>query len=168
MVDGHVALTVDRLSKTYHVAGLFRASRTVHALKETSLSLRRGETLGVIGKSGSGKSTLARCITRLIEPTSGSTVLGRSDGGRAMRQRMQIVFQDPFRSLNPRRTVGQSITEGPVNFGVPAPMLSRGPASSWISSVSIPMRSSAIRTSFPVVSASESRLPEHWPWSLTS
>ncbi|MET0742142.1 MAG: ABC transporter ATP-binding protein [Microvirga sp.] len=121
VIDGHVALSVDRLSKTYHVSGMFRESRTVHALRETSLSLRRGETLGIIGESGSGKSTLARCMTQLIQPTSGRTVLGRSERGRTLRQRMQIVFQDPFRSLNPRRTIGQSITEGPINFGAPRP-----------------------------------------------
>jgi peptide/nickel transport system ATP-binding protein len=81
--------------------------------------------LGVVGESGSGKSTLARCVVRLVDPTSGSLRLcdreiahAHGEGLRRERRRVQIVFQDPYRSLNPRRTVGQSIVECPVNFGV--------------------------------------------------
>jgi len=112
-----VALVANDLSKTYRSHHLLRGTRTVAALKSTSLTLRRGETLGVIGESGSGKSTLARCITRLLEPSTGSIEL--SDAGkRPFRQRIQIVFQDPYRSLNPRRTVGSAIIEGPMNFGL--------------------------------------------------
>ena len=88
-------------------------------------SLRRGETLGVVGESGSGKSTVARCIARLIEPTDGAILIEGADvaklGARALRphrKRVQIVFQDPYRSLNPRRTVGAAIAEGPLNFGM--------------------------------------------------
>ena len=92
-----------------------------------TLEVLPGETVGIVGESGSGKSTVARCIARLIEPTSGNIF---ADGlsvaslqGRdlsPLRRVVQVVFQDPYRSLNPRRTVGQSIIEGPVNFGVPA------------------------------------------------
>ncbi len=117
VVTGDVALSAERLQKTYQSGGLFRDRRTVHALKGASLSVRRGETLGIIGESGSGKSTLARCITDLIEPSSGTVSMVSTDRNRAFRQRIQMVFQDPFRSLNPRRTVGQSIIEGPTNFG---------------------------------------------------
>ncbi|OCP36037.1 ABC transporter ATP-binding protein [Ensifer sp. LC163] len=117
VVNGDVAVKVDTLTKTYHSGGIFRDRRTVHALQGASLSVRRGETLGIIGESGSGKSTLARCITQLIEPSSGSVTLAAAKNGRAFRQRIQMVFQDPYRSLNPRRTVGQSIIEGPMNFG---------------------------------------------------
>ena len=86
--------------------------------------VRQGETLGIVGESGFGKSTVARCIARLIEPSSGRIVIGDADFAsisrtqlRALRRRVQIVFQDPYRSLNPRRTVGQAIVEGPMNYG---------------------------------------------------
>jgi peptide/nickel transport system ATP-binding protein len=113
---GPLALTVTSIAKTYSVRSAFRGTREVAALKPTSLTLRRGETVGIIGESGSGKSTLARCITRLIEPTAGRAELPNGSG-KPFRRRIQIVFQDPYRSLNPRRTVGQSIIEGPMNFG---------------------------------------------------
>ncbi|HAQ00416.1 MAG TPA: microcin ABC transporter ATP-binding protein, partial [Rhodospirillum rubrum] len=78
------------------------------------------------GESGSGKSTVARCIARLIDPTSGDIFAdGRSVATATKRElspfrrHVQVVFQDPYRSLNPRQTVGESIIEGPVNFGVP-------------------------------------------------
>ena len=77
-----------------------------------------------MGESGSGKSTVARCAIRLIQPDSGSILVNDTDiaklresGLRHLRREIQIVFQDPYRSLNPRRTVGQSIVEGPMNFG---------------------------------------------------
>jgi peptide/nickel transport system ATP-binding protein len=88
--------------------------------------LRKGRTLGIVGESGSGKSTVARCIVRLIDPTSGGIRLaGReiSDLSRRLlqphRKRIQIIFQDPYRSLNPRITVGETIAEGPINYGMP-------------------------------------------------
>lgn len=118
-VPGPLALTVRDIAKTYSVRSAFGGTREVTALKPTSLTLHRGETIGVIGESGSGKSTLARCITRLIEPSSGEAALLGESGGKPFRRRIQIVFQDPYRSLNPRRTVGQSIIEGPMNFGMP-------------------------------------------------
>src|SRR5437588_82809 len=80
----------------------------------------------IVGESGSGKTTLARCIARLIEPTGGEVRLGGVDLARlkrrelrALRRRVQVVFQDPYRSLNPRRSVGHAIIEGPLNYGVP-------------------------------------------------
>jgi peptide/nickel transport system ATP-binding protein len=112
------------LDKRYGSLGVFGGGRLVHAAKEVSFDLRRGETLGIVGESGSGKSTVARCIMRLIDPTSGEVLLSGDDIARISEGRLrphrrdiQIVFQDPYRSLNPRRTVGQSIVEGPVNFG---------------------------------------------------
>ncbi len=98
--------------------------REVHAAQDVTLTLRKGRTLGIVGESGSGKSTVARCIVRLIDPTSGGIRLaGReiSDLSRHAlqphRKKIQIVFQDPYRSLNPRITIGESICEGPINFG---------------------------------------------------
>ena len=96
-----------------------------------NLHVRRGETLGVVGESGSGKSTVARCIARLIEPSDGAILIEGADVAklssgalRPHRKRVQIVFQDPYRSLNPRRTVGAAIVEGPINFGM-APNVAR-------------------------------------------
>jgi peptide/nickel transport system ATP-binding protein len=111
-------LSVEGLSKTYVSRHLTGRTRTVPALLPTSLTIARGETVGVIGESGSGKSTLARCIADLVEPSGGSVRLAESAQARPFRRRVQIVFQDPYRSLNPRRTVGQSIVEGPMNFGL--------------------------------------------------
>jgi len=113
------------LAKTYGGAGLFGRGRVVHAAEAVDLTVNRGETLGVVGESGSGKSTVARCILRLVDPTSGMVLIDGEDIAtlperklRAHRRAIQIVFQDPYRSLNPRRTVGQSIVEGPMNFGI--------------------------------------------------
>ena len=99
-------------------AGLFRAPLQLRAVDGVDLALRRGETLGVVGESGSGKSTLARAVLNLITPTAGAvTMLGRdltAAQGRvlqAARKDLQIVFQDPLASLDPRMTIGESITE---------------------------------------------------------
>jgi len=121
-----VVLSTARLSKTYVERGWFGKRRQVQAAREVSIEVRKGETLGIVGESGSGKSTLARCIVRLIEPTSGEIRLGAHDLARmprrelrAFRRRVQIVFQDPYRSLNPRRRISEAIIEGPLNYGVP-------------------------------------------------
>ncbi len=118
------ALTARNLDKTYGARGWFGRGREVHAAQSVELVVHRGETLGVVGESGSGKSTVARCIVRLIDPTAGEIMIaGNNIAGlaekalRPYRRDVQIVFQDPYRSLNPRRTVGQSIIEGPMNFG---------------------------------------------------
>jgi peptide/nickel transport system ATP-binding protein len=120
-----IVLQTNDLNKTYVSGGFFARRREVKAVKDVNLSVRRGETLGVVGESGSGKSTVARCIARLIQPTDGAILIEGADvaklGARALRphrKRVQIVFQDPYRSLNPRRTVGAAIIEGPVNFGM--------------------------------------------------
>jgi peptide/nickel transport system ATP-binding protein len=118
---------VNGLGKTYKSgSGFFgRGGRVVHALKTVSLSIRRGETLGIVGESGSGKSTLARCVTRLVDPNSGSVFIGDVNivtlghkELKTVRKRMQMVFQDPYGSLNPRRTVGKLIAEGPIVHGM--------------------------------------------------
>ena len=97
----------------------------MQAVEGADITVRRGETVGIVGESGSGKSTVARCVARLIEPSSGSIRIGDVDVAhlperhlRRHRRNVQIVFQDPYRSLNPRRSVGELIVEGPVNFGL--------------------------------------------------
>jgi peptide/nickel transport system ATP-binding protein len=123
---GPVALAIERLSKTYGTMGLLFSGRVVRAAENVDIVVRRGETVGIVGESGSGKSTVARCVVRLVQPTSGAIRIGDVDVARlpesrlrSHRRHVQIVFQDPYRSLNPRRTVGASIIEGPMNFGLP-------------------------------------------------
>ncbi|WP_176085575.1 ABC transporter ATP-binding protein [Martelella sp. HB161492] len=113
------ALSVARLCKTFS-----SGRHTVNALKDVSITLHAGRTLGIVGESGSGKSTLARCIMGLEEATSGTIRIDGADMSTANAEtrrlqaaRLQMVFQDPNRSLNPRRTVMQSVTEGAINFG---------------------------------------------------
>jgi peptide/nickel transport system ATP-binding protein len=126
---GAVMLATHDLNKTYGSKSfLFGGGRIVHAVKNVNIEVRRGETLGIVGESGSGKSTVARCISRLIEPTGGRIEIAGEDmsklttsGLRDLRRSVQVVFQDPYRSLNPRRLVGASIIEGPVNFGLSKP-----------------------------------------------
>ena len=122
--QGDIALSTDDLVKVYGTPGLLGTGRVVNAVQEVDLTVRRGETLGIVGESGSGKSTVARCIMRLIDPTSGEVLINGENIAtlkegqlRPHRRDIQIVFQDPYRSLNPRRTVGQSIVEGPINYG---------------------------------------------------
>jgi peptide/nickel transport system ATP-binding protein len=127
--DGQPVLHVKGLGRTYGgKSSLFsrKAAQNVIAATDVNLTLRKGEILGIVGESGSGKSTVARCIVRLIEPTAGHMMMGGEDLStlsgsalRPVRRRIQIVFQDPYRSLNPRRTVGESIIEGLLNFGMP-------------------------------------------------
>jgi peptide/nickel transport system ATP-binding protein len=120
-----IVLEANELGKVYRERSLFGRGREVAAAENVTLTLRKGRTLGIVGESGSGKSTVARCIVRLIDPTSGGIRLaGReiSDLSRRLlqphRKKIQIIFQDPYRSLNPRITVGETIAEGPINYGM--------------------------------------------------
>ena len=122
---GKAVLTVSELGKTYTSGGWFQKKRSTEAAKGVTLDLHPGETVGIVGESGSGKSTVARCITRLIDPTTGVMRLGDTpldgvtrDSLKFARKRIQIVFQDPYRSLDPRQRVGDAIIEGPLNFGM--------------------------------------------------
>jgi oligopeptide transport system ATP-binding protein len=113
-------LAVENLSTMFQVSGrgLFASARPLYAVNDVSFTIAAGETLGVVGESGCGKSTLGRSILRLIEPTSGQVRFEGQDlatldtaAMRALRAKMQIIFQDPIASLNPRMTVGNTIGE---------------------------------------------------------
>jgi len=116
---------VSRLVKHYvRDAGLFRKGTLVKAVDDISFSIDAGETFGLVGESGSGKTTAGRCLLRLVEPTSGSVRFGGEDvlsfsrsRLRDARRQMQIVFQDPYSSLNPRMRARQIVEEPLVIHG---------------------------------------------------
>ncbi len=119
-------LRVLGLRKTYSRGGWFSGRVSVPAIQDADFSLARGETLGVVGESGSGKSTLARCIVKLVVPEAGEIRFDGTDlrplsraGWKPYRSRVQMIFQDPYASLNPRRLVGEAIAEGPITHGLP-------------------------------------------------
>ena len=122
-----IVLNVKNLKTRFDVRSGIRARKSgaVHAVEDVSFSLRKGEVLSLVGESGCGKSTIGRSITRLIEPLSGSVEYdGRNilslnkDRLRELRRSIQIVFQDPFASLNPRMTVGNSLIEAFLDHGL--------------------------------------------------
>jgi ABC-type glutathione transport system ATPase component len=124
--EAPVVLRADALTKVYVEGGWLTRGRETVAARDVAFTLRKGRTLGIVGESGSGKTTVARCIMRLIDPTSGMIEIGGTDIAtlpprelKPHRRKFQIVFQDPMRSLNPRIEVGESIIEGPLNFGMP-------------------------------------------------
>ncbi|GAA4226925.1 peptide/nickel transport system ATP-binding protein [Sagittula marina] len=119
-------LKVRNLVKTYRSGSrLFRTERVVPAVQDVSFEVRPGHTLGVVGESGSGKSSLGRLLNRLMDVDSGKILFDGRDIAplpesefRSMRPKIQMIFQDPFASLNPRMTVGQILTVGPKAHGM--------------------------------------------------
>ena len=117
-------LDVAGLGKTYRSGGFLKPTLAKRAAEDVSFALKPGRTIGIVGESGSGKSTVARCVMRLIDPGQGRVTLAGTDithlkpgAMRRHRAKIQIVFQDPYRSLNPRRRIADSLIEGPMNFG---------------------------------------------------
>jgi ABC-type oligopeptide transport system ATPase subunit len=112
-------LSVEGLNKAFPIGGsLLKKPKLLHATRDVSFTLNAGETLGLVGESGSGKSTIGRCILRLHEPTSGKIVFDGTEittlspnAMKAMRAKMQIIFQDPYGSLSPRMKIGQILAE---------------------------------------------------------
>ncbi len=121
---GPAVLRAVKVDKTYSSGTWFGAGRQTHALKQANLHLQAGQTIGIVGESGSGKSTFARCLIRLIDPTAGSIYWGEQEVAtrpeselRPLRSQIQVVFQDPNRSLNPRMRIRDVISEGAINNG---------------------------------------------------
>ena len=124
--DAPVVLRGSALNKSFIARGGLLSGRrnAVKAVKDVSFELRSGQTLGVVGESGSGKTTVSRIVTRLLEADSGSVNLGGTDllscsarQMRAHRKRIQVIFQDPMASLNPRKRVIDLIAQGPIVHG---------------------------------------------------
>lgn len=120
-------LRVENLVKYYPITGgvFLKEVASVKAVDDVSFTIKKGETLGLVGESGCGKSTLGKTILKLEEPTSGKIVYQdtqiqnfNSDDMRPLRQKMQIIFQDPFSSLNPRKTISQIIGEPLLIYGM--------------------------------------------------
>ena len=147
------AVEVIGLDKTYvSGGGWFQPERRVQAAREINFDILQGETLGLVGESGSGKSSVARLVMRLIEPDQGTVRLGDVDftalAGKALRRqrsRIQMIFQDPFASLNPRRKVGNIIADGPIAHGVD-PALARQRAAELLGLVGL---AASVMDSFP-------------------
>jgi len=122
---GEGVLNATGIRRTFRGRSMFGKVREVKAVDNVNLTIRRGETVGLVGESGSGKSTLAQCVIRLVEPDGGSVLLsGKEFTGlhaadlRRARQRVQIVFQDPYTALDPRQSAGDAIAEGPIIHGL--------------------------------------------------
>lgn len=123
--DAHFALQVQDLNKVYNTGGgLFTKGRRVHAANQINFDLRRGETLGIVGESGSGKSTVGKCLVGLQGFDggrilfNGKSLYPGSNFQQVAKGKIQMVFQDPYASLNPRHRIGAAIASGPIAQGV--------------------------------------------------
>jgi peptide/nickel transport system ATP-binding protein len=128
----------ERLAK--RLTGSIARPVVVHAVESVSLSVAEGETLGLVGESGCGKSTLGRVAAGILGPTLGQAEVGGVPvmvGGRKKMTRIQMVFQDPFASLNPRMRVGDTISEGPLAHGLITRAQADGDVTRWLTAVGL-------------------------------
>jgi len=136
-IFGPTLTTGDRIASKL---GARVETRSIHAVSNVSLSIAKGETIGLVGESGCGKSTLGRLIAGILSPSSGRIIL---DGGPVIRNgakvttRVQTVFQDPFASLDPRMKVGETVAEGPITHGLTTKNDARAYAALWFERVGL-------------------------------
>jgi ABC-type oligopeptide transport system ATPase subunit len=140
-------IEVKGLGKRYPVRNAFR-SASIWAAQDVSFDLFRGETLGIVGESGSGKTTVGRMIAGLLDPSEGEVLLGGRAvhaGGhgprRAVWRRLQMIFQDPYSSLNPKMTVEETLVEPLRNFGIARGVEAREKAARMLDACGLPARS---------------------------
>lgn len=137
-VDMVFERAVGRVGRFTQKFGIGQPSHAVHAVKGAKLTIAQGEVLGLVGESGSGKSTLGRIICGIYTPTAGNvTVAGRKvrEGQRKLGTGVQMIFQDPYASLDPRRTIFQSVADGPLAHGLTTRRDARAYVNRWLKAV---------------------------------
>jgi len=131
----------ERVAARFTRRGWIAPVRVVHAVESVSLFIRRGEVLGLVGESGCGKSTLGRVLTGILPASSGQVLLeGKpimNAAGRKIDRRIQMVFQNPYASLNPRNRVGRAIAEGPLAHGLTTPAGAAAYVGGWLTRVGL-------------------------------
>ena len=172
-------MTDEVLVRAEHICKYFKigGGRMLHAVEDVNLDIHRGETLGLVGESGCGKSTLGRTLMGIYQPTKGKLIYGgkpvdlsNKRDRFAFAKKAQIVFQDPYASLDPRMTVGSIIEEGMIIHNMYDAKRRQERVAELLSIVGLNREhaKTASRTSFPAASASASALPARSPSSRSS
>ncbi len=126
------------LTRRFTARGLFRRAPPVQAVSDVSFGIGRGQAVGLVGESGSGKSTIGRLMLGLLRPSEGRALLDGLDVTQASRKRMQLVFQDPYSSLDPRRRVGAQIADGLAIHHIVPPRERRARVEALLAQVGLP------------------------------